>query len=117
MAADLQEVFNRIRETKVKQKEIRQMYKDALEASHEYQEILNKLDVLKARKKQIETELKNDNANNFKQLDAYKMHVKTDMEMLSDLALNKLMAGETVEVKDEDDQRYEPQFSVRFKKA
>ncbi len=114
---DLQEVFNRIRETRTKQKEIRQIYKDALEASHEYQEILEKLDTLKARKKQIEFDLKNDNTNNFKAMDAYKMHVKTDMEMLSDLALNKLMAGETVEVKDEDDQKYEPQFSVRFKKA
>lgn len=114
---DLQEVFNRIRETKSKQKEIRQMYKDELAASHEYQEILDKLETLKARKKQIETELKNDNTNNFKQLDAYKMHVKTDMEVLSDLALNKLMAGETVEVKDQDDQKYEPLFSVRFKKA
>ncbi len=114
---DLQAVFNRIRETRTKQKEIRRVYKDALDASHEYQEILEKLDTLKQRKKKIEFDLKNDNSNNFKALDAYKMHVKTDMEMLSDLALNKLMAGETVEVKDEDDQKYEPQFTVRFKKA
>ncbi len=114
---DIQEVFNRIRETRNKAKEIRKMYKDSLESSHEYQEILDKLETLKERKKSIENELKNEQGSDFKQLDAYKMHVKTDMEMLSDLALNKLMAGETVEVKDEDDNRYEPLFSVKFKKA
>lgn len=114
---DIQEVFNRIRETRNKAKEIRKMYKDSLEASHEYQDILDKLETLKARKKTIENELKNEQGSDFKQLDAYKMHVKSDMEMLSDLALNKLMAGETVEVKDEDDNRYEPLFSVKFKKA
>lgn len=114
---DLQEVFNRIRETKQKQREIKKMYKDALNASHEYKDIVEKLENLKIRKKQIETELKEDSMNDFKQLDAYKMHVKTDNELLSDLAFNKLVAGETVEIKDADDNRYEPQFTVRFKKA
>ena len=114
---DLQEVFNRIRETKQKQREIKKMYKDALNASLEYKEIIEKLENLKIRKKQIETELKEDSMNDFKQLDAYKMHVKTDNELLSDLAFNKLVAGETVEIKDSDDNRYEPQFTVRFKKA
>jgi predicted phage-related endonuclease len=114
---DLQAVFNRIRETKQKQKELRKMYKDALSASIEYKDILEKLENLKIRKKQIETELKEDTLNDFKQMDAYRMHVKTDMELLSDLAINKLMSGETVEIKDAEDNRYEPQFSVRFKKA
>ncbi len=114
---DLQAVFNRIRETKLKQKELRKMYKDALSASAEYNDIVEKLENLKIKKKQIETELKEDALNDFKQMDAYRMHVKTDMELLSDLAINKLMAGETVEIKDVDDNRYEPQFSVRFKKA
>ncbi len=52
-----------------------------------------------------------------KKLDAYKMHLKTDMEMLSDLALNDLMAGKTVEVVDKNNQKYEPLFSVKFKKS
>lgn len=114
---DIQEVFNRIQETKHKQKELRKMYKDALGASAEYKSILEKLENLKIRKKQIETELKEDTMNDFKQMDAYRMHVKTDNELLSDLAINKLMAGEAVEIKDADDNRYEPMFSVRFKKA
>lgn len=115
--SNLQEVFNRIQETKSKSREIKKMYKDALNDSLEYQQILEKLETLKARKKQIETELKEDSMNDFKKLDAYKMHIKTDMEMLSDLALNQLVSGETVEVKDGQDQKYEPVFTVRFKKA
>jgi len=114
---DIQEVFNRIKETKQKQKELRKMYKDSLGASSEYKDILEKLENLKIRKKQIETELKEDTMNDFKQMDAYRMHVKTDNELLSDLAINKLMAGETIEITDGEDNRYEPTFSVRFKKV
>ncbi len=114
---DLQEVFNRIRETRNKAKQIRKMYKDSLIANQEYQEIVEKLDNLKVRKKQIETATKDDQMADFQKLDAYKMHVKNDMEMLSDLALNKLVSGETVEVIDEDNNKYEPLFTVKFKKA
>lgn len=114
---NLQEIFNRVRETKEEQKEIRKMYKDALNASQEYKEIVEKLEGLRNKKKQIETELKEDSMNDFKKLDALRMHVQTDMEMISDMALNKLMSGETVEVVDADNNRYEPLFSVRFKKA
>ncbi len=114
---DLQEVFNRIRETRNKAKEIRKMYKDSLIANQEYQEVVEKLDNLKLRKKQIELEIKTDQAADFQKLDAYKMHVKNDIEMLSDLALNKLVSGETVEVVDEANNKYEPLFTVKFKKA
>lgn len=114
---NVQEVFNRIKETKRKAKEIKRMYKDSLESSMEYRDVLDKLEALKARKKQIETQVKEESSGEFAKLDAYKMHVKTDNELLSDLALNTLMSGETVEVKDENDEAYEPVFTVRFKKA
>lgn len=114
---DLQEVFNRIRETRNKTKEIRKMYRDSLIANQEYQSVVEKLDNLKIRKKQIETEIKNDQTADFQKLDAYKMNVKNDMEMLSDLALNKLVSGETVEVVDEAGDKYEPLFTVKFKKS
>ncbi len=114
---DLLEVFNRIRETRNKTKEIRKMYRDSLIANQEYQSVVEKLDNLKIRKKQIETEIKNDQIADFQKLDAYKMNVKNDMEMLSDLALNKLVSGETVEVVDEAGDKYEPLFTVKFKKS
>jgi hypothetical protein len=114
---DIQEVFNRIKETKRKAKEVKQMYEDELETSAEYRDIVEKLEVLKARKKQIEQQIKDSQSGEFKKLDAYKMHVKNDTELLSDLVLNDLIKGQTVAVKDEQEQEYEPVFSVRFKKA
>ncbi len=114
---DIQSVFNRIQETKQKQREVRRMYKDALNSSGAYQAITEQLEELKMKKKQIETELKEDAMNDFKKLDAYNMHVKADNELLTDLAINKLMAGENIEIVDEDNKKYEPLFTVRFKKA
>lgn len=113
----LQEVFNRIKDTKRKQKEIRAMYKDALAQSQEYQALLEKLEQLKLRKKELETLAKDEMEGDFQKMDAYRMHIQNDNELISDLAINKLMSGETVEIVDENDQKYEPVFSVRFKKS
>lgn len=114
---DLQTVFARIKETKRKQKEIRRVYKDALEQSRAYQDLLEKLDALKALKKSLEDDIKAELESDFQKLDAYKMHIINDTELMADLAINQLMAGETVEIVDENDQKYEPIFTVRFKKA
>ncbi len=50
---NLQEIFNRVRETKEEQKEIRKMYKDALNASQEYKEIVEKLEGLRNKKSRL----------------------------------------------------------------
>lgn len=114
---DLQTVFARIKETKRKQKELKAAYKDELSSNQEYQNLLEKLDALKVRKKQIENETKHAMESDFQKIDAYRLHISNDNELMSDLALNQLMAGETVELVDENDQKYEPVFTVRFKKA
>lgn len=114
---DLQTVFERIKETKRKQKEIRRVYKDTLEQSKEYQDLIDKLDTMKARKKAIEDEVKAELESDIQKLNAYKMHIQNDNELMSDLAINQLMSGETVELVDENDQKYEPIFTVRFKKV
>ncbi|HMQ01663.1 MAG TPA: hypothetical protein PKD79_01170 [Candidatus Doudnabacteria bacterium] len=114
---ELKTVFERIKQTKQKQKEIRTQYKDVLAQNVEYQQLLEKLDALKARKKEIETVAKAELEGEFQKLDAYRMHIQNDQELMSDLAINQLMAGETVELVDENDQKYEPIFTVRFKKA
>ncbi len=114
---DLQEIFNRIQETKKKQKDIRSAYKEALAASQEYIELSAKMKILRERKKQIEGSTKQDFSSEFTKLDDYDIDLESDQTLLSDAALTKLMKGETVEVKDEYDNTYEPQFSVKFKKT
>jgi predicted nuclease with TOPRIM domain len=113
---NIQEVFNRIEERKRETRSIKLLYRDALESSGEYREILKKLEQLRARKKQLEGSAWEEVGSRDK-FETTKLHIKEDREMLSDLALSTLMRGETVEVVDQDNNQYEPLFSVRFKKA
>lgn len=114
---DLQQIFNHIQEIKKKQKDIKSAYRDALSASEEYKNLEDKSKELRARKKQIEESLKADFSAEFQQLDDFKIDLESDMTMLSDAAMTKLMKGETVTVTDEYNNNYEPLFTVKFKKA
>lgn len=115
--ADIQEIFNRILETKKKQKDIKSAYRDALAASEEYKTIIDKMTELRARKKQIENSTKQDFSGEFQKLDDYKIDLESDNTMLSDAAFSKLVKGETVAVIDEYNNNYEPLFTVKFKKT
>ena len=112
----IQEVFARLQENKKKQKDLRSAYKDALETSLEYQEITEKLTALREKKKQIEQTVKEQFANELTKLDDLKIDLSSDLEVLTDLAMTQLMKGETVEVKDEYENTYQPVFKVNFKK-
>ena len=114
--ANLQDVFNSIKEKQKKQKEINKIYRDALTCSEKYQEIKEKLNILKEKKKIIEQAIKDDFSSEISKLEDIKLDLKTDKEMLSDIALTNLMKGQTVQVTDQDDNEYEPVFSVSFKK-
>lgn len=114
---ELQEVFQRINERKHEQREIKRMYLDALESRHDYKNIVEQLDKLREQKKQIENEVRQELGNDWDKLDLIKLHQKQDNELMSDIALNKLLAGESIDLKDDLDQPYEPVFSVKFKKG
>ena len=114
--AKIQEVFLRIQETKKEQKEIKSMYRDALQNSNAHKEIVDEIKKLKESKKQIEDSLKNEFRSELDKLEALKNDIDTDNMLLSDAALTQLMSGQTVEVQDTYDNKYEPIFSVKFKK-
>ena len=113
----IQDVFNRIQETKKKQKDIKDTYRDALANSFDYQDAVDKLKKLRDKKKEIETQIKNDFSSEFTKLDKLKLDLESDNLMMSDIALNYVMKGELIEIKDEYDNQYEPLFSVKFKKT
>ena len=114
---NIQEIFNRLQETKKEQKEIRAAYRDTLESSAEYQQTIEKLKVLKQKKKEIESYTRTELGAQGDRLDTLKQDIKMDREMLADIAISTLMKGETVKVVDADKNEYEPQFSVSFKKT
>jgi hypothetical protein len=115
--ANLQEVFNRIQETKKEQKELKAMYRDALNNSGAYQRSLEELKKLKEEKKKYEDSIKKEFASEFDKLDILKNELMNDSQLLSDMVLAQVAKGEKVEIKDQYETQYEPIFSVRFKKV
>lgn len=113
----LQEVFNRINESKKEQKKIRDSYKDALIQSQEHQRITEELKTLREKKKEIENAIKLDFSKEFDRLDTLKLDIENDTMLLSDAALTQFVNGEQIEVVDENEQKYEPIFIVKFKKS
>lgn len=115
--ANIQEIFNRIAETKRKQKDIKSIYRDALASSHEYQLVLEEIKKVKEKKKQIEGVIKSDFTSELSTLDRLKIDIESDNELLSDASLNQLVKGQSISLVDDNNNKYEPIFSVRFKKT
>lgn len=114
---DIQEVFDRIKDAQKEQRELKKVIKSAKENSASFQKVNEDLTAAKHKKKDIEEKIENDLSSECIKLDRLKDDIKTDKELLSDISISKLMKGETVEVKDQYDNDYEPIFSVRFKKT
>lgn len=114
---NVQDVFNKIREMKKEQKDLRDMYKDALAQADEYEEIVEEIKKLRERKKEIETKVQSQLGRSYEKLEDLKVEVDAQKEMLNEIAISTLMKGETVVAKDEFENVYEPVWKVRFKKA
>ncbi|MDO8260666.1 MAG: hypothetical protein Q7T50_04185 [Candidatus Magasanikbacteria bacterium] len=112
-----QEIFNRIQQSKKEQKELKSMYREALEHSKSYKDAVEEMTNARDKKKKIEDGIKDDFRSEFDKLDTLKVDLENDTMLLSDAILVKLTKGEPIEIIDEKDQKYEPVFSVRFKKA
>lgn len=116
MSNKIQEVFNRIQESKKEQKKIKDMYRDALSVSEKYQATLEELKELKEKKKKIENGIQDDFGKEFEKLETFKADIQNDQQILSDLAISKVSKGERIEIEDQNNVSYEPIFSVRFRK-
>lgn len=114
---DLNEIHARMRATREEKKKVSEVFRDVFQQSKPYQEVLEQLKALKAKKAQLENEIRSGMRHEMEELDRLKIDLQSDAILLSDAAMTKLMKGETVEVKDENDTRYEPVFKVTFKKA
>jgi hypothetical protein len=113
---DIEEIFNRIQENKKKQKDLRLIFKDALASNGEYIELQEKLKVMRENKKRIELAVRQDCSKEITQLEDLSIDMASDVELLSDIALTKMMKGESLAIKDTDNREYEPVFKVSFKK-
>jgi len=115
--SELKEIFDRINGSKKEKRDIHATYKDALAQSKPYQDVVDELRTLKAKKQQLETAIRQDFMQEMEKIERLALAIKGDVEMLSDMALTKMMKGETVEITDDFDVAYQPVFKVSFKKA
>lgn len=114
---DLKEVFDRIQQKKKERKELTKMFQDELKHNDDYQKLLEDMKTMREKKKSIENQAKANALSDSQQLDDLSEEIKGSQELLADVAMTMLMNRETVEIVDEDnDIRYAPVFSVRFKK-
>lgn len=114
---DLNEIHTRMCATRLEKKRVSEIFRDVFDQSKPYQEILEQLKALKVKKMQLEQQIRSDLTSEMDQLDRLKLDLQSDAILLSDAALTKLMKGETIEIIDENDVKYEPSFKVTFKKA
>lgn len=114
---DIQAIFDRIKQSKAEQKLIRDAYKSELANHGSYGDLKDKYEEARAHKKEIETAIKTAMTTDFVKLEALKNSIAADEEMISDIAYNKLMKGETVEILDEFGNKYDPIIIVRFEKT
>ncbi|MFZ2803774.1 MAG: hypothetical protein WA001_00980 [Patescibacteria group bacterium] len=114
---ELKEVFDRVNATRKEKKDINDTFREALSQSKPYQDVLDELRTLKAKEQQLKTAIRQDFVQEMEKIERLTMSIKGDIEMLSDMALTKMMKGETVEITDDFDVAYQPVFKVTFKKA
>jgi predicted nuclease with TOPRIM domain len=113
---DLDKVYSRLQEKKAARRDIKSSISDELKQNAKYQEILDKISELKIEKKSIENELLGRSQTQSK-LEELTLDIKTDTEMVTDIAVNMLLRNQTVEIVDDHGSKWVPSFSVRFKKG
>lgn len=114
---DLPSVMKRIREAKKRRQELNRMVRDMFDQSSSYKKLTDELTELRAKKKKIESEIRAECASELQDAEKLAQSIKADTQLMTDLALTKFMKGESIEVVDENDTKYEPVFKVSFKKT
>lgn len=114
--ASLNEIHKTLETKRREMRELNRMFRDELKHSAEYQQIVEQIDTLKEKKKTVESAIRASSQSSLANLDLLKLDVKSYTEMLSDVALNKYAAHENIEIVDEENVRWLPTFTVKFKK-
>ena len=113
---DLKDVFERMKAKRKERSDITKAFKDALAHDARYQQVVEELEKLRAEKKTIENNAWSQSSQDAEKRDLLALDIKSDKQLLSDIALNMFVAGKTVEVIDEYNTRWVPEFAVNFKK-
>lgn len=112
----LQDLHTEMRAKKDERKKIKQAIKDELKHHSRYGELVDELTALRSEKKSIETQVRESVPADAARLADLDIEIKADEELMSDLAMNLILKNQSVELKDEYENRYLPLMKVIFKK-
>ncbi len=111
-----EEVYKRLQVTKKQKAEAAKMIRDELANNAKYVALTEESKRIKDEIKSIQNEVRNFAASEAQKLEELTTDIKADTQILTDIVVSKFMAGETVEIVDEFNQKWVPAFSVRFQK-
>ena len=112
----IEDTYRELLEKKRERRERFKAFKDELAASKQYEDLAQELKALRERKKSIENDIKSRSLADARKLEELTLEIRSEQELLSDLALNAYLKGETVEIVDETNAKWVPLFRVTFKK-
>ncbi len=112
----LQELHTELRAKKDERKKLKQAIKDELKHHSRYAEVLDEAATLREEKKSIENQVRESVPQDAARLSDLDAEIKADEELMSDLAMNLILKNQSVELKDEYENRYLPLMKVIFKK-
>ena len=112
----LQLIYDEFAERKLEKRSLEENYKTALGNVKKYIEITEQMAGLRHKKKMIEYEIQDQLGASWKELEQIKAELNMDKERMTDVALMDVVEGRRVLVKDKYENKYEPIWSVRFKK-
>ncbi len=112
----IHEIYSRLKLKKAERKDLKTSFQDALKNHTRYQQVIDEMMKLRIEKKAIENEILATEMDKAK-LEELNMDIKTDSELISDLALTMYVSGEPVEITDDYNVRWVPAFKVTFKKS
>ncbi len=113
----LQVVFDEMVENKKELKGLKEMYRDALKDTDQYDEIVEQIKELRAKKKSIELAVQGKMGRSYEKIEELTSEIKAQKVIISDIAMTTLMDGKTVEVSDPFGNVYEPEYKVNLKKT
>jgi len=113
----IREVYNRVQDNKALLKELNASKRDILSTHQPFVELQEKISKLRKELKALEGQLMVTNMVDIDQMTNLKIDIKTDEDMLKDLALSLLMNNEQVELVDKYDNKLIPELRVAFKKV
>ena len=113
---DMQKIFDEIQEFKHTRKQIGKEYRDALTQTGGYEDLKDELKKLREKKKLLETGVQSEMGSRWEEFETAKNEIMSLEEMLTDVAMNNLMDGKSINLKDKNNVEYEPQYKITFKK-